>query len=362
MHTTHPSCCSEQSRRIPRAQDDPPDRGHNPGRNCWRSGDGICAEQNRSAGTSGCAAGCPAETKLSELITFDALCAEDMSLYGRPLPTTPNIDAFARQATVFKNFYSICTFTTPSVAGIMTGRYPSDTLVYQLQGRLGRDDADASLPALLRTAGYRTGGFLTNPFAYYLADGMGDALEMQPEPVFQQGGMQTLWNLTSPLHQDSGIGSRLDEYFDLRKAWNYLGGMPYDLCMRYRPVASFEQAKRVLTDMPDGFFLWVHVITPHHPYLPDPEERGKFLPGSEPTPYDEEFDKFWKPHYRPDPQKVIDALRLRYDEFIATGDRAFGSFMSDLQQSGRLQNTTVIVSADHGESFEGGVFEHRSLT
>ena len=104
------------------------------------------------------------------------------------------------------------------------------------------------------TIGYRTGGFLTNPFAYYLADGMGDALDMQPEPVFQQGGMQTLWNLTSPLHQDSGIGSRLDEYFDLRKAWNYLGGMPYDLCMRYRPVASFEQAKRVLTACRMVFF------------------------------------------------------------------------------------------------------------
>ena len=33
------------------------------------------------------------------LITFDALSAEDMSLYGYKLPTTPNIDAFARKGT-----------------------------------------------------------------------------------------------------------------------------------------------------------------------------------------------------------------------------------------------------------------------
>ena len=52
--------------------------------------------------------------------------------------------------------------------------------------------------------------------------------------------------------------------------------------------------------------------------------------------------------------------RLRYDEFIATADRAFGSFMSDMDRSGKLQNTTVIVSADHGESFEGGVYQHSS--
>lgn len=42
----------------------------------------------------------------------------------------------------------------------------------------------------------------------------------------------------------------------------------------------------------------------------------------------------------------------------ATGDRAFGAFLSNLEKSGKLQNTTVIVSADHGESFEGGVYQH----
>ena len=60
------------------------------------------------------------------LITFDALSAEDMSLYGRKLPTTPNIDAFARDSTVFTNFFSASTFTTPAVAAMLTGMYPSE--------------------------------------------------------------------------------------------------------------------------------------------------------------------------------------------------------------------------------------------
>ena len=34
--------------------------------------------------------------------------------------------------------------------------------------------------------------------------------------------------------------------------------------------------------------------------------------------------------------------------------------MLDLETSGKLCDTTVIVSADHGESFEGGVYQHRS--
>src|ERR1019366_8527952 len=87
------------------------------------------------------------------LITFDALSAEDMSPYGYRLPTTPNIDAFARKATVFTNFYSACTFTTPSVATMMTGIYPSETRVYQLQGHLQPENAAKSLPHAMRAAG-----------------------------------------------------------------------------------------------------------------------------------------------------------------------------------------------------------------
>ena len=66
------------------------------------------------------------------LITFDALSAEDLSVYGYHLPTTPNIDAFARDATVFTNFYSTSTFTTPTVATMLTGGYPSETHIHRL--------------------------------------------------------------------------------------------------------------------------------------------------------------------------------------------------------------------------------------
>jgi len=84
------------------------------------------------------------------LITFDALTAEDMSAFGYKLPTTPNIDAFAAEASVFTNFYSASTFTTPCIATMLTGLYPSQTHVHQLQGRL--NDAEKSLPHILRAA------------------------------------------------------------------------------------------------------------------------------------------------------------------------------------------------------------------
>jgi arylsulfatase A-like enzyme len=66
------------------------------------------------------------------------------------------------------------------------------------------------------------------------------------------------------------------------------------------------------------------------------------------------------PHYQPDQQSRIDQRRLAYDEFIVSSDRAFGDFMTDMENNGKLHDTTVIVSADHGESFEGGVYRHES--
>jgi arylsulfatase A-like enzyme len=314
----------------------------------------------RTARTVTAAAASPQRKSNFLLITFDALSAEDMSLYGYKLPTTPNLDAFASKSTVFDNFYSACTFTTPSIATMLTGIYPSDHHVHQLQGHVRPGDLEKTLPHLMRAGGYATGAFLANPFAYYLASNPGDGFDVLPEPIFQKGGLQQLWDVTRPIHQNSGIGSRVAEYADLEGIWNSLAGIPGNLSMRLRPDTIFEHARRMLAQMPDGFFLWVHVITPHHPYLPDPADRGRFLSYAEQRTFENDSDLQWVPHYEPDQQSQVDRRRLLYDEFIISADRAFGSFMENLENDGKLRNTTVIVSADHGESFEGGVFRHSS--
>ena len=39
-----------------------------------------------------------------------------------------------------------------------------------------------------------------------------NGFDFLPDPKFQEGGLQYLWDATAPLHQDSGFGSRVDEY------------------------------------------------------------------------------------------------------------------------------------------------------
>jgi arylsulfatase A-like enzyme len=295
------------------------------------------------------------------LITFDALSAEDMSLYGYRLPTTPNIDTFARNGTVFTNYYSASTYTTPCVATMLTGMYPSESQVYQMQGRVRKEDATNNLPHAMREAGFATGAFFSNPYAYYLSQTLANGYDVLPEPTFQPGALQHLWDATTPLHQNTGFGSRVEEYADLVRVWDPLWRLPNSIWLRFRAVQSFEHARDVLAELPDGFFLWVHVMTPHDPYHPDAAERGRFLPEEQFRTFEFEKDngeRFWYPNYEPTQQSQVDKRRLAYDEFVATADRTFGAFISDLESSGKLANTTVIVSADHGESFEGGVYQH----
>ncbi|MEP6714222.1 MAG: sulfatase [Terriglobia bacterium] len=300
-------------------------------------------------------------------VTFDACSADDMSLYGYKLPTTPCLSAFAKQSTVFNQFYSASTFTTPSVASILTGLYPSEHRVYQLEGRLRRENVGRTFTRLMREAGYTTGFSTSSPYVHCLMDGIAPDFNFFPDMAYRTKGFD-LWRFTKAFHQRQPYGSRAREEIDLEVVRNY----PADNFARYSsffaakesgyaPAASLAQARSILDQMPDeGFFLWAHVYAPHAPYMPDAPWLGRFQPPGKPlTAYDQE--PFTLPSkYGPELQPYFERPRRRYDEFMLQTDSAFGAFMAGLEGSGRLRNTAVVVAADHGESFEGGIFTHAS--
>jgi hypothetical protein len=59
-------------------------------------------------------------------------------------------------------------------------------------------------------------------------------------------------------------------------------------------------------------------------------------------------------------QGIVDQLRIRYDEWLAEVDSSFGDFLQHAEQRRWLENTAVLISADHGESFTGGILSHAS--
>ena len=75
------------------------------------------------------------------------------------------------------------------------------------------------------------------------------------------------------------------------------------------------------------FFIWIHLYDPHDPYQP-------------PAPFGEQYKA------RP------------YDGEIAYADRELGRFLESLKKAGHYDNTLVVLTSDHGESFG----EHKEWT
>jgi hypothetical protein len=112
-------------------------------------------------------------------------------------------------------------------------------------------------------------------------------------------------------------------------------------------------------------FLSIHLMDPHLPYNPKPENAGCFGPADYSGPYEKEFDiiprdieamRAGEIAVAEDDKKRIEAL---YDEEILGCDEDFAAFLKQLDAQGYLENSLIIITADHGEEFwEHGGYEH----
>ncbi|MBI5740239.1 MAG: sulfatase [Nitrospirae bacterium] len=89
------------------------------------------------------------------ILLLDCLRADHLSCYGYPKPTSPNIDAVAREGLLFEDAVSQSNWTYPSVYSMMTGRYPSSLAVSWWDQRVNENVP--LLPEILSANGYRTG-------------------------------------------------------------------------------------------------------------------------------------------------------------------------------------------------------------
>jgi arylsulfatase A-like enzyme len=104
--------------------------------------------------------------------------------------------------------------------------------------------------------------------------------------------------------------------------------------------------------MPRPFLAYLHFLPPHDPYHARKDCVGRFADGWAPAP---------KPaHPLSDGVSEEDLINYRreYDEHIAYADAEFGRLFDFMKANGILDTTYVIVTSDHGELFERGIWEH----
>ncbi len=269
------------------------------------------------------------------VIVVDTLRADHLSSYGYQRETSPFMDSLAAEGVRFENAISPSSWTQPSHASMLTGRY-----TYEHQAEiLPLDDTYPTIGEVLQSQGYRTGAFSANTLFFTRRQGFGRGF-LRFEDNYQTPADAVL---------NSSLYGYLFDYYGLRKALNYEG-------VPTRRLASDinESALDWVGADSKPFFLFINYFDVHDPYTPPEPYRSLY--GQTQGGLVNGFVERYHPELTPAQlQSEIDA----YDGSINYVDDQIQALFTDLESRGLLENTIVIVTADHGESLgEHGLLQH----
>ncbi len=286
------------------------------------------------------------------LITIDSLRFDHLGCCGYPRDTSPNIDKLASKGALF--------LEAVSNGGQTPDAFPS--ILASLQPLLGRRKREAippqstTLAELLREAGYQTAAFHCNPHIshfYGYNRGFDTFVDGLGSPSRWKG---LIWLRTKGFTKDGLVGKTL---WKLRRILKPVSSRT----LVERPIVTAKelnnQALAWLKGHREGFFLWLHYMDVHHPYLPLPEYLSQFR--DQPVSR-EKMMALFKKRKNPDQRSPLESSTLvdLYDADIRYVDDTIASLLDHLGSD--LADTIVIVTADHGDELgERGKFNHQSL-
>lgn len=250
------------------------------------------------------------------LITVDNLRPDRMSVYGYEKETTPFLSELAEESIVFDRAFSTSAWTAPGMVSIFTGYYPP---VHAQHGRFSYfDDEMTSAFKVLAAHGYE---------------------------ILGEG-------IRGPSHQGFGFQKLLGKGPDRLK--------------------SFIEDR---IDNTNPFFAWAHIKDVHLPYDPSDKNAERFNANlhtnaaieavrthriilRHPEKVDIDFEHAGKVEFRDEDFSIVGAL---YDAEVADVDERLQRHFERMDETGLLDRTIVIISADHGEElFDHGWLGHAS--
>jgi arylsulfatase A-like enzyme len=250
------------------------------------------------------------EKKNVILVVVDTMRADRASLYGYDRETTPEVSKWAKGGAVFERAFAASSWTVPSMAMLLTGRY-------RVGGGIGVDDTSELLSSALSAEGYRTVAVVANPVLNELQGFIGGY-----ESYDLIDGRQ---DMSDPLHPGSWTAP-----FVIEKALTWLRN---------------ERDER-------PFMLYLHLMDPHFPYEPDRLEAFDWRSSRSKErrkAYDDALDLTNDAHLSEDEYANLERQQAAYDAEILQVDASLGKLFRYLEETGLAQNSIVVLTADHGE-------------
>ena len=299
------------------------------------------------------------------LVTFDALTIWDMSVYGYHRPTTPFISEWAKGASLFKKVEAESNFTTSTTASLMTGKRVWTHQTYHVEGSKPVKGNSENLALVLKKNGYKTMAFVVNPFASVKTLGIANGFEIAPVATkFSKPSSLFGWEfgiINVLLYQLFGDKIKIHDWIVKKDfiLFRLLNAISRNVSKtEVPPEKAFKRFLEVIDDnTPEPFFAWIHLFPPHDPYLPPEPYMGMFDSSAELRRLKSQEQLTYQ-YFSQEMQPAVETLRARYNEFVRYCDKQFEDFIAQLAKRSKLKNTVIILSSDHGESFEHGYLTH----
>ena len=298
------------------------------------------------------------------LITIDALRADHLNCLGYPRKTTSNLDEFAHKGALFTHAFSNAPTTRQSFPSILTSTYAAMYNDCALQDKRPLSKERMTIAEKLKEYGYSTAGFHYNAFLSSLygydrgfdtfEDFLGESLKIRKHTFIQTMFRKTLRKPGKLPFVFRELGKIITRSHGSR-ARDRRVGVPY----KRASVISRKALDWLKNKQPKSFFLWLHYMDTHIPYIPPKD----FTPPSiNWWTLDKLQSKFSRALiYDCSILSNNDLVKLvsLYDGEIEYVDHIFGLFLSELEKIGiGLDNTFFIITADHGDEF----MEHGGLS
>lgn len=306
------------------------------------------------------------------LISIDSLRADHLPFNGYPRMTAPFMNDLVEKGEVslFERMTAVSPSCHPSHVAILSGQYPHQVGVPLCGEDLVVKHSDLAFEEDVRSLEEYQADLRQSPAPYRMKkrSAIRNMMQIPPdtptlatflhERGYRTGASVAIWTLSGRFGYDRGFdfyADKMTEYYGPRSlAWVLRDFMKTQ--QRRDGPAALEEALEFIASLEssDRFFLFLHFGDTHVPY-----EASDGVPFQETPDERAAVEAAWRQRY---PESLFEPamkemsksdqhLLDRYDASIRRVDSLIEELFARLEASGRLNDTAVVITSDHGDSF-----------
>lgn len=287
------------------------------------------------------------------LVTVDCLRYDRCGFNGYYRNTTPVLDSLAKNSFVFDNAYATGPYTPESLPGILAALHSYNSAYYDQPAWKAIPKNVPTLATYLKDHNYRTFATVSNPHlikernfdrGFENFNNIVSQVRKKANDEGDTGSLLDLFliNRRGQLRERMRNHSRLPKYYTLP----YIALRYYQYHTSWPSKNAESIIKKFVPQFDESnqpFFAWTHLMDLHAPINPDVFRKSNL--DSMPSKYSQfkwdanRASNIFDPNYE-----------ILYDNALRYVDSQIGVLTRELEEMGIMDNTILIITADHGEA------------